>query len=55
MLWLIANVAGTAAAGAFVGHVMRCGSGGCILFSNWKRGLVVGAVIGLLNGLQFLK
>ena len=55
MLWLIANVAGTAAAGALAGHFMRCGTGGCLMFSSWRRGLAAGALIGLLNGLQFLK
>ncbi len=55
MLWLIANVAGTAAAGAILGHAMRCSTGGCILFSNWKRGLLAGALVGLIGGLQFMK
>jgi hypothetical protein len=54
-LWLIVNTAGSAAVGALVGHFMRCHSGVCIVFANWKRGLAVGALVGFLNGLQFLK
>ena len=55
MLWLIADVVGSAAVGGLVGRLMRCHSGACIMFTTWKRGMVVGAIIGFLNGLQFLK
>lgn len=55
MLWLSVQVAASAGVGALLGHLMRCGSGGCVLFSGWKRGLAVGAIIGLLNGLHFLR
>lgn len=55
-MWLlITDVVASAAVGALVGRLMRCQSGACIMFTTWKRGMVVGAVIGLLNGLQFLK
>jgi hypothetical protein len=55
MLWLIVDVVGSAVVGGLAGHFMRCRNGVCILFSSWKSGLAVGALIGLLNGLQFLE
>ena len=55
MLFLIADILISAALGALIGHLMRCRNGVCIMFTSWKRGLLVGAIIGLLNGLQFLK
>ena len=54
MLPLILNMLAAAALGAGLGHLSRCSSGGCVMFSNWKRGLVAGAIIGLVTGLRFL-
>ena len=51
MLWILVSVALGASIGAAIGHFGRCSTGGCVMFSSWKRGLIVGAVIGLLNGL----
>lgn len=54
MLPLALQVVITAVLGAGLGHLSRCTNGGCTMFSNWKRGLLVGAIMGLVSGLRFL-
>ncbi len=54
MLPLALNIAAAAALGAGLGHISRCSCDACPMFSNWKRGLVVGAIIGLVMGLRFV-
>jgi len=34
--------------GALLGHTGQCTTGACPLTANWRRGAVVGALLGLL-------
>ncbi len=54
MTWALGNIALTAAVGALIGRFVGCPTGACPLFATWKRGLVIGALIGLLNSLSQL-
>ena len=38
--------------GALLGHASQCSGGGWGMFASWKRGLVIGAIIGLVSPLQ---
>jgi F0F1-type ATP synthase assembly protein I len=55
MLPLTFNVLTAAVVGAGLGHLNRCPGGTCPMFANWKRGLIIGALIGLVTGLRFLQ
>lgn len=49
---LILSVAVGTALGALVGYFGQCTSGTCPLTSNWWRGALYGAVLGVLFGLS---
>ena len=51
MLWLLVSVSIGAAVGAALGHFGRCSTGGCVMFANRTRGMLVGAAYGMLYGL----